>query len=125
MVGRRVLLVDSQANMTFALELLFAQHGFKRRVSRTGEQALAMRQEVPPDCVVLATELPFRSGFEVCEILRPRPGSSHAMMIMFPSTGTEAECVTAASFGADARLFWPILTAELIRTAHTLLELPA
>ena len=125
MAGRRVLIVDSHGNMTLALELLFAQHGFETRVSRTGEEALATAEKERPDCVVLAADLPFRSGFETCQMLRQRTASDRPKVIMIPSTGMALEQVKAGSVGADACLEWPISTAELVRTARTLLELPA
>lgn len=120
--GGKVLIVESHANLTLALEFLFLQHGFETRVCASGEEALEALEKECPDCIVMETLLPLRSGFEVCQILRRRPAWRKAKVVILSSTGREVDRAKAMAVGADACIFAPFSTAELMHTVRALLE---
>ena len=58
-----------------SLEFLMRQCGFETRVARDGEEAIGALAEYRPDLVLLDIMLPGSSGFEICRMIRERPGA--------------------------------------------------
>ncbi|GAA2503265.1 response regulator [Terrabacter carboxydivorans] len=65
-----VLIVEDDEELAEVLRAFFTDHGIHTRVARTGEQALAMSREVPPDLLVLDLGLPDLNGYEVVAAMR-------------------------------------------------------
>ncbi|GGF78227.1 hypothetical protein GCM10007301_42770 [Azorhizobium oxalatiphilum] len=65
--GRRVLIVDDDADARFAVHKLIAREGTEVADAGSGEEAIAMLQKSAFDCLVLDLGLPGMSGFEVLE----------------------------------------------------------
>ncbi|HEV7148787.1 MAG TPA: response regulator, partial [Pedococcus sp.] len=65
-----VLVVEDDVDLAEMLKVFFSDHGVHARVAHTGEQALAMSREVPPDLLVLDLGLPDIDGYAVVEAMR-------------------------------------------------------
>jgi CheY-like chemotaxis protein len=65
-----VLIVEDDEDLSEVLQAFFSDHGVRARVAHTGEQALAMCREVPPDLLVLDLGLPDIDGYAVVEAMR-------------------------------------------------------
>jgi PAS domain S-box-containing protein len=65
-----VLVVEDDEDLAEVLQAFFSDHGVRARVAHTGEQALAMSREVPPDLLVLDLGLPDIDGYAVVEAMR-------------------------------------------------------
>ncbi|MEP9375726.1 response regulator [Aquabacter sp. CN5-332] len=69
---RRVLVVDDDPAARFAAHKLIAREGIDVAEASSGEDAVAMMEQTPFDCVVLDLGLPGMSGFEVLEHMAAR-----------------------------------------------------
>jgi two-component system response regulator EvgA len=61
----RILVVDDNAPLRYALARTLRQHGFEILEASTGEDALATASSDHPDLVLLDVNLPDIDGFEV------------------------------------------------------------
>jgi DNA-binding response OmpR family regulator len=118
---KKVLICDDDPNFAFALELLFAQNGFQVEVARTGEEALDRMDQFRPHILLLEARLPFRSGFEICQIVRARRDWQPVRVILITANGRQPELAKAKALGAHACIIKPFSTKDLIGTANTLL----
>ena len=80
--GKRILLVDDDAEIIEALRYALEAKGHKILIARDGNQGLAMAEREDPDLVILDMMMPKRSGFLVLERLRrTRPIPMRVIMI--------------------------------------------
>lgn len=68
--GKRILIVDDDAEIAESIRLALESRGFSVRVARDGNQGLAMAERELPDLMILDMMMPKRSGFLVLEMLR-------------------------------------------------------
>ena len=119
--AKKILIVDDDPNFGLALEFLFAQNGFQVEVARTGEEALDRMGLFHPDVLLAEARLPFRSGFEICQIVRGRPEWQPVRIILMTASERERESAKAGALGADACLTKPFSTADLLGITNQLL----
>jgi CheY-like chemotaxis protein len=70
-----VMVVDDLADAAESLALLVQMNGYRVTVARTGEEALALAAQVPPDVAILDLRMPGLDGWEVARKLRERSAS--------------------------------------------------
>src|SRR5258705_4756503 len=68
--GKRILLVDDDAEIVESLRLALEANGYNVLVARDGNQGLALSEREHPDLVILDMMLPKRSGFLVPDTMR-------------------------------------------------------
>ena len=119
--AKRILIVDDDPNFGLALELLFAQNGYQVEVARSGEEALDRMDAFRPQVLLVESRLPFRSGFEICQIVHARREWQPVRIILMTANERKPEAAKAAALGADAYLTKPFSTKELLETANKLL----
>ncbi len=122
--AKKILIVEDDPNFGLALELLFAQNGFQVEVARTGEEALELMGPFRPDVILSETRLPFRSGFEICQVVHARSEWQPVHIILMTAGKGEPESAKARALGAEACITKPFSTKELLETANSLLVIP-
>jgi DNA-binding response OmpR family regulator len=82
-------------------------------VAESGDQALKLASEQPPDLIILDLNLPVLGGLEVCRLLRTRPGTAKTPIIMLTARSTESDRVLGLDAGADDYITKPFSPREL------------
>jgi DNA-binding response OmpR family regulator len=116
----RVLVVDDEPNIAFALETDLTHEGHVVTVAKTGDEALALAAVGGYDLVLLDIMLPGRDGFEVCRELRRR--GVRTPILMLTAMAQEAEKVMGLELGADDYLTKPFSPRELRARVKALLR---
>jgi DNA-binding response OmpR family regulator len=107
--------------------LLLLQRALKKvrlsapvRVAVDGEQAVEQLsgKEPLPCLVLLNLKLPKRSGLEVLEWMRTRPGLRRIAVIIISTSGEEQDRIRAMELGARDYHLKPIDSAGLFRVAR-------
>ena len=119
---KKVLIVDDEPNIVISLEFLMAQNGFHVRKAKSGEEALEIVSEYMPDLILLDIMLPFRSGFEVCQIIRSKKEFENIKIIMLTAKGREADIERGKAAGADSYIIKPFSTKDLVDKVRELLK---
>ncbi|MGU3496056.1 response regulator [Xanthobacteraceae bacterium A53D] len=87
--SRRVLVVDDDADARFAVHKLIAREGTHVEDAASGEEAIAMLEKAPFDCLVLDLGLPGMSGFEVLEQMTAR--NMHVPVVVYSGRDLTSE----------------------------------
>lgn len=88
---------------------------YRIRFSVSGQQALTMVEENPPDLILLDIMMPDMSGIELCKILKSRAGSE-AIPVLFVTSNQEREIeVDGLAAGGTDFIYKPV-RPHLVRT---------
>ena len=82
-------------------------------IAISGDHALKLAAEQPPDLIILDLNLPVLDGLEVCRLLRTRPATAKTPIIMLTARATESDRVIGLDAGADDYITKPFSPREL------------
>jgi diguanylate cyclase (GGDEF)-like protein/PAS domain S-box-containing protein len=123
MTGATILVVDDDATNRKLLEMLLAPEGYRTIGVASGEAALDAVTDGAPDLILLDVILPLMSGYEVADILKHDPATSHIPIIMVSARVDRAARLSGLKAGAEEFLTKPIDRAELWLRVRNLLRL--
>ncbi len=128
--GLGVLIVDDNATNRTILKELALKWEMKPTLCESGEDALTLlefahSQGTPFPLVLLDSQMPGMSGFEVAERLKEKPHLGHSMVIMLTSAGMRGEGARCRALGIRAYLPKPARRADLLEAMRLILSSPA
>src|SRR5512134_297857 len=98
----RVLVVDDEPNILFALEETVRDLGFDCIAACDGEEALIIARGVRPDLVITDVIMPRLNGYELCEKLKSEESTRSIPIVMVTVRAGEKDHKQGATAGADA-----------------------
>ena len=119
--GRRVLVVDDEPNILFALEETVRDLGFECIAACDGEDALVIARGTRPDLIITDVIMPRLNGYELCERLKSDEATRHIPLVMVTVRASERDRAQGSSAGADAYLIKPFHLTELKEVIDKLL----
>ncbi|MEZ5287252.1 MAG: ATP-binding protein [Vicinamibacterales bacterium] len=105
--GRRVLVVDDNADAASLLATLLELHGHRVWVEHRAETALLTATRVTPDVALLDIGLPDISGYDLARRLRQEASTCHMRLVAVTGFGQAADRTRARDAGFDAHLTKP------------------
>ena len=118
--GKRILLVDDDAEIVESLRLALEANGYTVLVARDGNQGLALSERENPDLVILDMMMPKRSGFLVLEKMR-RTRETPMRVIMITANEGSRHKAYAEMLGVDDYIRKPFPMDRLIESVHRLI----
>ncbi len=117
--GRRILIVDDDADILGSIELALRSAGALTRTAPDGSTAVSAVNEERPDLVVLDMMLPKASGFLVMEKLHELPAPPPVIMVT-ANQGRRHQAY-AESLGVGAYFLKPVPLQRLVAKASELI----
>ena len=111
MVRKKILIVDDEKLVRWALARKCAECGYQSVEAADGEEALSVLQNESPDAILLDVHLPGQSGIEVLEKLK-QSGETRTVIMMTADPQLE-DVKTALRLGAYDFVSKPINYEEL------------
>ena len=121
----RVLIVDDERCNRQILEAMLAPEGFLLEAAASGEEALAMVAEHPPDLVLLDIMMPGMDGYQVASTIKNNPAARNIPIIMITALDDRHARMLGLNAGAEDVLTRPVDRAELTVRVRNLLRLKA
>lgn len=118
--GKRILLVDDDAEIIEALRLALESSGYEILIARDGNQGLALVEREDPDLVILDMMMPKRSGFLVLERLKRNRDGQQRIIMITANEGSRHKAY-AEMLGVDDYLRKPFPMDRLITSVKRLL----
>ena len=118
--GKRILLVDDDAEIIESLRLALESNGYEVLVARDGNQGLALTERENPDLVILDMMMPKRSGFLVLEKMR-RTREAPLRVIMITANEGSRHKAYAEMLGVDDYIRKPFPMDRLIDSVQRLI----
>ncbi len=118
-----ILIVDDEPHNRRLLEALLRPEGYATQSAASGEQALIMAAEDPPDLILLDVMMPGMDGYAVAKILKAQSATSSVPIIMVTALTDRSARLEGLDAGAEEFLTKPVDRAELWLRVRNLLRL--
>jgi len=118
----RILLVDDEVEMAEPLRLALRREGYEVDVAYDGKAGWEKVQQQRYDLLILDWMLPYRSGLEICRVVRSRRDSTPVLFLTAKDTIDDR--VQGLDAGADDYLVKPFELRELLARVRALLRRP-
>ncbi|MFC1807454.1 response regulator transcription factor [Candidatus Omnitrophota bacterium] len=121
MEKKRILLVEDEKDMAYAVSLQLEANDFDVIVAVDGHEGLDKAKKLKPDIIILDLMLPKMDGYKVCRLLKFDAKFKHIPIIMFTSRAQEADQKLGREVGADAYITKPFEPEVLLGKINELL----
>lgn len=108
-----ILVVEDEPAQREVLAYNIAAEGFDVLTADSGDEALLIARETPPDLIILDWMLPNVSGIEVCRQLKSGTQTARIPVIMLSARSEEVDKIRGLETGADDYVTKPYSLAEL------------
>lgn len=127
-MAKKLLLAEDSLTIQKVFALTFQQSDISLTTVDNGEDAVRLAGEISPDLVVVDVTLPDRDGFDVASTLRGLEATRSCPILILAGSLPPFDEERFRKCGADAVLFKPFESQELIDKVEALLrggEVPA
>ncbi len=111
--GRRVLVVDDNADSADSLALLLKLDGHETAVAYNGAEAVRMAESFRPQVAILDIGLPILTGHHVAKLIRAQPWGREMVLIALTGWDQGEDRRRSAETGIDVHLAKPADTDAL------------
>ncbi len=118
----RILVVDDVATNRLILKAKLAAAYYDVLEADCGQAAFDTARAEQPDVILLDIMMPDMDGYEVCEMLKACPETSHIPVVMVTASSAPKERIRGLSVGADDFLVKPINDMALFARVRNLLR---
>ena len=118
-MGRNILVVEDDKNISDLIHMYLVKEGFDVRIAGDGGKALEEFQKKEPDLILLDIMLPVMDGWAVCAKVRE---TSKVPIIMLTAKSEDADKLMGFECGADDYLTKPFNILELKARIRALLR---
>lgn len=115
----RILFVDDNPVLNYAISRLLTAAGFSVIRAHNGTEALQFSKTESPAVAILDIRLPDISGFDLCAEIKKNPSTAHIPIIFHTATSSTPENMERArQCGAAEFLTYPVDSDELVATVR-------
>ena len=118
----RILIVDDERPNRELLKVMLTPEGFLPLTAASGEEALAMVAQQPPDVILLDIMMPRVSGWEVAAALLVDRSADRIPIIFVSARTGVTDRIRAFELGARAYVMKPFDPAGLAETVTKVLD---
>jgi two-component system phosphate regulon response regulator PhoB len=118
----RILLVEDDRALAELIGFHLAKAGYETKQTASGDEALLLVQESPPDLVLLDWMIEGTCGIEVCGELRRNKQTRPIPIIMMTARGEETDRIRGLDTGADDYITKPFSPKEMIARVGAVLR---
>lgn len=118
-----LLIVDDEPQIRKLLETLLQHEGYQTLSASSGEEALQLVAQQPPDLILLDIMMPGMDGYEVASHLKGNETTASIPIIMLSALSEPSARVSGLETGAEEFLSKPVERVELWLRVRNLLRL--
>ncbi|CRM49328.1 EAL domain-containing response regulator [Pseudomonas sp. 58 R 3] len=120
-----LLIVDDEPQVRKLLETLLQHEGYQTLSASSGEEALQLVAQQPPDLILLDIMMPGMDGYEVASQLKGNAATANIPIIMLTALSESEARISGLETGAEEFLSKPVEHIELWLRVRNLLRLKA
>jgi two-component system alkaline phosphatase synthesis response regulator PhoP len=118
--GKKILVADDERDILEIIAYNLLNEGYDVYTAKDGNEALSMARKVNPDLIILDIMMPYKTGIEVCQVLRASEEFKDTLIIFLTALNDETSHIKGLESGADDYVSKPISPKVLISRVNAL-----
>lgn len=118
----KILFADDEPDILDIISYNLEKEGYEVITAKDGQQALDLSKVHRPDLIILDMMMPYKTGMEVCNLLRQLPDFRNTPIVMLTALNDETSQIRGLDSGADDYISKPISPKVLISRINALLR---
>lgn len=122
METKKVLIAEDDPDILEIIAYTLQKNGYQVFTAINGNEALDLAREVRPDLIMLDVMMPYKTGIEVCRILRLDPSFKETNILFLTALSDEATHVRGLETGGDDYITKPVSPKILLSRINALMR---
>jgi two-component system alkaline phosphatase synthesis response regulator PhoP len=118
----KILFADDEPDILDIISFNLEKEGYEVILAKDGQQAFDLCKSTRPDLIILDVMMPYKTGIQVCNLLRQLPDFKQTPIILLTALNDEPSHIKGLDSGADDYISKPISTKILISRINALLR---
>jgi two-component system alkaline phosphatase synthesis response regulator PhoP len=118
--GKKILVADDEKDILEIISYNLINEGYEVLTAKDGNEALDVAKKNYPDLMILDIMMPYKTGIEVCQLLRSNKEYNDILIIMLTALSDETSHIKGLESGADDYVTKPISPKVLISRVNAL-----
>jgi two-component system alkaline phosphatase synthesis response regulator PhoP len=118
--NRKILVADDEPDILEIISYNLITEGYHVFTAKDGNEAIEKAKEVHPDLIILDIMMPYKTGVQVCQILRSQKDYSKTLIIFLTALNDDTTHIQGLENGADDYITKPVSPKVLISRINAL-----
>jgi two-component system alkaline phosphatase synthesis response regulator PhoP len=118
--AKKVLIADDEPDILEIINYNLSTEGYDIYTAKDGNEAIDKAKQLHPDLIILDIMMPYKTGIEVCEILRAQDDFQNTFIIFLTALSDESSQIKGLETGADDYINKPISPKVLISRVNAI-----
>jgi two-component system alkaline phosphatase synthesis response regulator PhoP len=117
---KKILVADDEKDILEIISYNLINEGYDVYIAKDGNEAIDVAKKIHPDLIILDIMMPYKSGIEVCEVLRSLDEFKQTLIIFLTALNDETSHIAGFESGADDYVSKPISPKVLVSRVNAL-----
>ncbi len=117
---KTILIADDEKDILEIISYNLLKEGFTVYTASDGNDALEKARMLEPDMLILDVLMPYKSGVEVCRILRSEIKFKNSLILLLTALSDEGSHIKGLDSGADDYVTKPVSSKVLLSRVNAL-----
>lgn len=117
---RKILIADDEPDILEIISYNLNNEGYQVFTAKDGNEAIEKAKEVHPDLIILDIMMPYKSGVDVCRILRSQTAFEDTLIIFLTALNDDTTQIKSLEIGADDYITKPVSPKVLISRVNAI-----
>src|SRR6476659_6157015 len=117
---KKILIADDEKDILEIISYNLISEGYEIFTARDGNEALDVARKAHPDLIILDVMMPYKTGIEVCQILRVDEHFKDTLIIFLTALNDETSHIRGLESGGDDYVSKPISPKVLVSRVNAL-----
>ena len=117
---KKILIADDEKDILEIISYNLISEGYEIYTAKDGNEALDIARRMHPDLIILDVMMPYKTGIEVCQILRVDEQFKDTLIIFLTALNDETSHIRGLESGGDDYVTKPISPKVLVSRVNAL-----
>lgn len=117
---RKILIADDEPDILEIISYNLIDEGYQVFTAKDGNEAIEKAKETHPDLIILDIMMPYKSGVDVCRILRSQAIFESTLIIFLTALSDDTTQIKSLEIGGDDYITKPISPKVLISRVNAM-----
>jgi two-component system alkaline phosphatase synthesis response regulator PhoP len=118
--GKKILIADDEPDILEIIGFNLRKEGYEVYTAKDGNEALEKAKEIMPQLIILDIMMPYKTGIEVCRILRTQDAFDDTLIVFLTAVNDDVSHIKGLETGADDYISKPVSPRVLVSRINAL-----